>query len=70
MPINCEIILQWGATPEQVRAVGAALWHWCTRAAGGAGIYHCHLRPPLPSVGHQVSTARSLPVAKNGHAEP
>jgi hypothetical protein len=47
MSVDCEIILQWGATPEQVRAVGAALWHWCTRAAGGAGIYQYLDNQPL-----------------------
>jgi hypothetical protein len=37
--MNCEIILQWGATPEQLTAVGAALWGCCSRAAGTTGIY-------------------------------
>ncbi len=39
MSINCEVILRWGATPEQQRALGRALWGWCHRAAGGAGTY-------------------------------
>ena len=39
MSINCEVIVQWGATPEQLTALGGALWRWCTRAAGGTGIY-------------------------------
>jgi hypothetical protein len=26
-------------TPEQLTAVGAALWRWCNRAAGDTGIY-------------------------------
>jgi hypothetical protein len=39
MSMNCEIILQWSATPEQLTALGAALWRWCTRAAGATGIY-------------------------------
>jgi hypothetical protein len=39
MSINCDIILQWSATPEQLRALGAALWRWCNRAAGGTGIF-------------------------------
>jgi hypothetical protein len=39
MSITCDVILQWGATPEQLTALGAALWRWCTRAAGTTGIY-------------------------------
>jgi hypothetical protein len=39
MSVNCDFILQWGATPEQLKALGAALWRWYTRAAGNIGIY-------------------------------
>jgi hypothetical protein len=39
MSMNCDIILQWSATPKQLSALGAALWRWCSRAAGAAGIY-------------------------------
>jgi hypothetical protein len=39
MSINCEVILEWNATPEQLTAVGAALWRWCTRGAVGSDIY-------------------------------
>jgi len=39
MSINCDIILQWSATPEQLTALGAALWRWYNRAAGNTGIY-------------------------------
>lgn len=39
MPVNCEVILRWDATPEQLAAVGSALWRWCNRTAGAAGIY-------------------------------
>jgi hypothetical protein len=39
MSVNCDVILRWGATPEQLTALGAALWRWCSRAAGGTGIY-------------------------------
>jgi hypothetical protein len=38
MSIRCEIILGWGATPEQLTALGFALWRWCTRP-GGVGVY-------------------------------
>ena len=38
MPINCDIILQWNATSGQLRALGAALWRWCSGAAGDTGI--------------------------------
>jgi len=39
MPIDCEVILRWDAMPTQRRTLGHALWNWCTRAAGGKGIY-------------------------------
>jgi hypothetical protein len=39
MSINCDVILQWGATPEQLTALGAAWWRWCIRAAGGTAIH-------------------------------
>jgi hypothetical protein len=45
--MNCEIILQWGATPEQLTALGGALWRWCGRAAGAAGIYQQLDNQPL-----------------------
>jgi hypothetical protein len=39
MPINCDVILRWDATPEQLKVLGTALWSWCTGALGEAGIY-------------------------------
>jgi hypothetical protein len=39
MSINCAISLRWDSTPEQQRALGAALWRWCHRAARGVGMY-------------------------------
>jgi hypothetical protein len=39
MSINCDVILQWNATPEQLTALGAALWRWCNGTAGAAGVY-------------------------------
>jgi hypothetical protein len=39
MSINCAISLRWDSTSEQQRALGAALWRWCQRAAGSAGMY-------------------------------
>ena len=39
MSMNCNIILRWGATPEQLSALGAALWQWCNRTAEHTGIY-------------------------------
>ena len=32
MSIHCNVIVQPSATPEQLSAVGAALWRWYTRA--------------------------------------
>jgi hypothetical protein len=39
MSIKCDVIVQWTATPDQLTALGAALWPWCIRAAGVTGIY-------------------------------
>jgi hypothetical protein len=39
MSIHCEVVLRWDATAEQLRALGAALWGWCTNSAGPGGIY-------------------------------
>jgi hypothetical protein len=39
MSINCSITLRWDSTPAQQRALGVALWHWCNRASGNAGMY-------------------------------
>lgn len=39
MPITCDVILRWGATPEQLMTLGAALWRWCQRTATTTGIY-------------------------------
>ena len=39
MSINCDVILQWSATPGQLTALGGALWRWCNRTAGTTGIY-------------------------------
>lgn len=39
MAIDCEIILRWDATPEQLTAVGLALWPWCLSNSAVAGMY-------------------------------
>jgi hypothetical protein len=41
MSINCDVALKWGATPDQLAELGAALWRWCNRPARGTNIYHC-----------------------------
>ncbi len=37
--MNCKVLLRWDATPEQYRALGAALWKWCNLTAGSGCIY-------------------------------
>jgi hypothetical protein len=39
MSVQCDVILQPRATPEQLTALGTALWRWCIRATGDTGIY-------------------------------
>jgi hypothetical protein len=39
MPIDCDVILQWNATPGQLRALGAALWQWYRHAQGNTDVY-------------------------------
>lgn len=47
MSSNCDLILKWGATPGELRSLGAALWRWCTRAAGNAAVYRYLDNQPL-----------------------
>jgi hypothetical protein len=37
MAMNCDLILQWNATPGQLTDLGAALWRCCSRA--GSSVY-------------------------------
>ncbi len=40
MSNSCDIILQWTATPEQLSALGAAIWRWsCSLTTRTNGIY-------------------------------
>jgi hypothetical protein len=39
MSMNCDLILQWSATPAELTDLGAALWRWCNRTAGETSIY-------------------------------
>jgi hypothetical protein len=39
MSICCDVILRTGATPEQLNALGTALWRWGNGAAGDSGLY-------------------------------
>jgi hypothetical protein len=39
MPSKCEVIVAWGATTEQLTAVGTALWRWCVRGVGYRDLY-------------------------------
>lgn len=39
MSVHCQLILNPAATSGQLAALGAALWRWCIRTAGSAGIY-------------------------------
>lgn len=47
MTIKCDFMVQWNATPEQLTAVGMALWRWCIRARGPTGTYRCIDNQPL-----------------------
>jgi hypothetical protein len=47
MSIDCDVILRWSATPEQLTALGTALWRWCSRAAGNTGLYQYLDNQPL-----------------------
>jgi hypothetical protein len=62
MSVDCEVTVQWGATPEQLSALGGALWRWCVRGAGDAGIYGCLDNQPLADL-----IAGTLP--RSGRAE-
>ena len=34
MSIQCDIVLQWSATPAQLTALGVLLWNWCMPHGG------------------------------------
>jgi hypothetical protein len=70
MSVNCDVILQWNATPGQLRALGAALWRWCRHAEGNTGVYQ-HLdnqaladlivgKLPAPSQGSRQAESRGV----------
>jgi hypothetical protein len=61
MSINCDVILQWSATPGELKDLGAALWRWCNRAAGDTGIYKYLDNQPLADL-----IAGKLPVSSQG----
>ena len=65
MSITCDVIVQWDATPEQLAGLGAALWRWCTRAAGGTGIYQYLDNQALADL-----IAGKLPVSSQPPPEP
>jgi hypothetical protein len=39
MSIICDVTVQTSATPEQLMALGSALWRWCNRCAGKKSKY-------------------------------
>jgi len=39
MAIDCAITLRWDLRPAQLRALGSALWTWCSSAACSGSIY-------------------------------
>jgi hypothetical protein len=38
MSTECDVILKWDATPQQLSAIGAALWRWCNDVPGDGGV--------------------------------
>jgi hypothetical protein len=65
MSINCDVVLKWGATPDQLSELGAALWRWCNRPARDANIYHC-----LDNQGLADLMTGKLPVSRRQTARP
>jgi hypothetical protein len=39
MALSCEVLMKKSATPEQLSALGAALWGWCNQGAGGSAVF-------------------------------
>jgi hypothetical protein len=58
MSMNCDLILQWSATPAELTNLGAALWRWCNRTAAKTSIYQYLDNQPLADL-----IAGKLPVA-------
>jgi hypothetical protein len=58
MSVTCNVIVNWDATPEQLAALGSALWRWCNRTAGNTGTYQYLDNQTLADL-----TAGKLPVS-------
>src|SRR4051794_39501218 len=57
MSITCEIAVNLNATPDELRAVGTALWRWRCRGAGDSDLYQL-----LDSQGQADLLAGRLPL--------
>ena len=64
MSVPFEVIIQWNATPEQLSALGGALWRWCNRTSANTGIYQYLDNQPLADL-----IAGKLPVSMTSPAE-
>lgn len=47
MSVTCEFVLQRNASPEELTALGTALWRWCDRKPDESGIYRHLDNQPL-----------------------
>ncbi len=62
MAIDCDVILRWTATPEQLRALGSALWRWCNRPARGTDVYQYLNNQPLADlIAGKMPTSNQMP---------
>jgi hypothetical protein len=62
MAMNCDIIVQWSATPEQLSALGSALWRWCNGPARGSDVYQSLNNQPLADlISGKMPTSHQMP---------
>lgn len=69
MSMNCEFILSWNATPDQLSALGAALWRWSDHTRGNTSIYGYLDNQPLADlIAGKFPTASQTPwQSERGH---
>lgn len=66
MSVTCDIILKGSATPQQLTALGEALWRWCNRAAENTGVYQFLDNQALADLIEGQLPASSQPAGRSG----
>jgi hypothetical protein len=67
MSTECDVILQWDATPQQLSAIGAALWRWCNGVPGDGGVSpHLNNQALADLIAGRLPESRPMPSPGEG----